>query len=274
MEQRLPQDQREMTYTLYLEPLGDIYLKSTRGSYESGSMSNVYIFSIVGIFIIVIACINFVNLTTARATERAKEVGVRKVIGASRGELALQFLGESVVICVISFVIALFLSALASPLFNMLCGKAVSVHLFSHVDHLLLLLAVALVIGLLAGFYPSAVLSNFKPVSVLKGRFISGKSGLALRKTLVVVQFAVSIILIAGTIVVYKQLYFMRHQQMGFDKEQQVILTYNQDNLINGQLPRMRQELESVPGVLAASASGRTRYTAMGRVHRIGKQGW
>ncbi|UYQ91786.1 ABC transporter permease [Chitinophaga horti] len=255
LEDRVPKDQRVMSYTLHLEPLKDVYLVSDRGGYESGNITNVYIFSVVGIFILVIACINFVNLTTARASERAKEVGVRKVIGATRRELATQFLGESIVICVISFFLALMLAALVSPLFNALCGKQVSVNLFSHGRLLLMLLAIALLIGVLAGVYPALVLSQFKPISVLKGRFVSTRSGLGLRKTLVVVQFTVSIILIAGTIIVYKQLYFMRHQEMGFANGQQLIVSYYEDQQVNKQLPRFKHELAQIPGVEAVSAS-------------------
>ncbi|WP_295128761.1 ABC transporter permease [uncultured Chitinophaga sp.] len=255
LEARLPKDQRDMKYALFLQPFTSVYYDTDRGAFENGNMTNVYIFSVIAIFILIIACINFVNLTTARAAERAKEVGVRKVIGASRSELAIQFLGESMMICLVSFVLALFFSALLSPLFNTLCGKEVSSNIFEHGSYLLLLFGVAILIGLLAGVYPALILSHFKPIAVLKGRFVSGKSGITLRKSLVVVQFTVSIMLIAGTIIVYKQLYFMRHQEMGFNKEQLVLLNYYGDNEVNKRLTTIKQELSEVPGVASVTAT-------------------
>lgn len=244
-----------MAYTLFLEPLENLYLKTERGGWAKGSMTNIYIFSVIALFILIIACINFVNLTTARATERAKEVGVRKVVGASKRELALQFLGESTVICLISFVLALVFSSLCGPLFNTLCGKEVTTSIFRHGGLLLLLLGVTLVIGLLAGIYPALVLTRFKPVSVLKGRFSSSRSGGTLRKSLVVVQFAVSIILIAGTIIVYKQLYYMQHLEMGFEKERLVMLNYYRDEEVNKHLEQIKHELSAVPGVQSVAAT-------------------
>ncbi|HEY6900684.1 MAG TPA: ABC transporter permease, partial [Puia sp.] len=159
----------QMYETLSLEPLRDIYLKSTRGGPVTGSIANVRIFSIVAAFILLIACVNFVNLTTARSTQRAKEVGIRKVVGAERFQLFRQFTMESLFITLLAFCLSLGLCNLALPLFNQLAGKTVNTNIFSHPQDIFLLFALSVGIGLLAGIYPSLVLSSFRPVSVLKG---------------------------------------------------------------------------------------------------------
>src|SRR6202012_556841 len=141
------------------------------------SMSNIYIFSIVAIFILLIACINFINLTTARATERAKEVGIRKVVGAAKNQLTAQFLGESVIICLIAFIFSVLLSYLLLPLFNNLSGKIISHNIFEH-GYILVLFVLSLLIGLLAGVYPALVLTSFNISTVLKGRFNASVKGI------------------------------------------------------------------------------------------------
>ncbi|MGN6194207.1 MAG: ABC transporter permease, partial [Ginsengibacter sp.] len=174
----------QMYPTLFLEPLRDVYLYSTRDDSKTGHIINVYIFSLVAIFILLIACINFINLTTARSTERAKEVGIRKVVGAGKKQLAAQFLGESVVLCLLAFVLTFFLSWLLLPLFNHLAGKTISTSIFEHWNYLILLFFSSIGIGVLAGIYPALVLSSFKPIVVLKGRFATGTRGIILRKGL------------------------------------------------------------------------------------------
>lgn len=241
----------QMFATLYLEPLLEVYLHSKRGGQEVGSISNVYIFSIVAIFILLIACINFINLTTARSVERAKEVGIRKVVGAAKGELASQFIGESVVLCLIAFVITVILSVLLLPLFNQLSGKVVSPGIFSNFYYILILLGISVSIGLLAGIYPAMVLSSFKPVLVLKGRFSSGTKGNLLRKSLVVAQFSISIALIIGTIVVYNQMDFMRNRDLGFSKDQMLILDTNDDPGKEA----FKQAVSALPGVKSTALS-------------------
>ncbi|MFD0793927.1 ABC transporter permease [Mucilaginibacter litoreus] len=241
----------KMFATLLLEPLKDVYLHSTRGGQETGSMSNVYIFSIVAVFILLIACINFINLTTARSVERAKEVGIRKVVGAAKGELAGQFIGESVVLCIIAFLITLALSALLLPTFNQLSGKVISPGIFSNSSYILILFVVAVIIGVLAGIYPAAVLTSFKPVMVLKGRFSAGTKGNLLRKSLVIVQFTVSIVLIIGTIIVYNQMNFMQNRDLGFSKDQ--MLVFSTDNDSGKQA--FKQAVDGIPGVKATTFS-------------------
>lgn len=242
---------QQMFYKLLLEPLKSVYLRSTRSGQESGSITNVYVFAIVAIFILLIACVNFVNLTTARSVERAKEVGIRKVVGAERSQLARQFIGESVILCLIAFLLTIVLSVLFLPLFNQLAGKTISAGIFSNWYYITLLFVTSVGIGLIAGLYPALVLSAFKPVLVLKGRFSSGNKGNALRKTLVIAQFTISIALIIGTIVVYTQMSFMQNRDLGFAKDQMLILDTNGDPAGTA----LKEAIASIPGVKSTAKS-------------------
>src|ERR1700712_228493 len=200
--------QMSMYPTLMLEKFPEAYLRSSRNDSNSGSIKNVYIFSVVAVFILLIACFNFVNLTTARSTERAKEVGIRKVVGAGRQQLTAQFLGESILVCLIAFLLTLGVTALLIPSFNLLAGKTLTTGVFSNPSFIGILFIASIGIGLMAGLYPALVLSSFKPVTVLKGRFSTGTKGIFLRKGLVIAQFTISIALIISTIVVYLQMSF------------------------------------------------------------------
>jgi putative ABC transport system permease protein len=240
----------QMYPTLLLEKLKEVYLRSNRES-SKGNLMNVYIFSIIALFILVIACINFINLTTARASERAKEVGIRKVAGAVRTQLARQFIGESVVISLIAFLLTLGLSSLLLSSFNQLAGKTISKGIFENGGLLLLLLATGIVIGLLAGIYPAFILSAFKPIEVLKGRFATGSRGGLLRKTLVISQFAISTALIIGTIIVYSQMSYMRNQSLGFNKDQVLVVNTERDK----NTAALQQAIARMPDVKATSLS-------------------
>ncbi|HLX67556.1 MAG TPA: ABC transporter permease, partial [Puia sp.] len=244
--------QGKMIPTLYLERLRDVYLRSTRDGSKTGNITNVYIFSIVGAFILLIAGINFVNLTTARSTERAREVGIRKVAGAGRGQLAWQFIGESVILCLLAYLLAVGCTLLLLSPFNNLAGKTISPGLFPPAEDLLILLGVAVFIGIAAGIYPALVLSGFQPVAVLKGRFATGGKGSILRKSLVVTQFTIATGLIIGTLVVYNQLNFMRSQDLGFDKNQKLIVDTQGDStkLV------FKEEVGRLPGVLSTAMAG------------------
>jgi putative ABC transport system permease protein len=248
--------QAQMTFTLDLEPMTSIYLRSKRGAPESGSLSNIYIFSVIALFILLIASINFINLATARSAERAKEVGIRKVVGADRKQLTGQFLGESVLLCMISFLVAVGLCVLLLPLFNQLSGKTISHGIFEHGSTVGMLLLIAIAIGLFAGIYPAMVLSGFRPIAVLKGSFVTGKKGAFLRKGLVVSQFVISIALITGTLVVYYQLTYMRSQDLGFVKQQQLVLNFDGDSTIQQHYETFKQQLAAIPNVLSATVSG------------------
>jgi putative ABC transport system permease protein len=239
--------QLQMYETLRLERLRDVYLRSKVDGFVTGSLRNVWIFSTIGVFILLIACINFVNLTTARSTERAKEVGVRKVIGAGRFQLARQFIGESVLICGLAFAMALLLAGAVMPVFNILSGKTVSAGVFSHPLGVAYLFGLSLLIGIIAGFYPSMVLSGFRPVTVLKGRFATGARGLLLRRALVVFQFVISTVLIVGTIVVYHQVHYMQTRDLGFAKDQELIIDTNFDPNKGA----FKASLAGIPGVLS-----------------------
>ncbi len=244
---------RGQDYNLYLMPLKDAYM-DPRGGLEQGSMSNVYTFSIVALFILLIAAINFINLTTARATERAKEVGVRKVIGAARSQLTIQFLGESVILCLISLIVATVLISLLLPMFNQLAGKTISDGIFEH-GYVFILVGIALLIGLVAGVYPALALSAFKPVVILKGRFSSSSKGALLRKSLVVFQFTISIVLIVGTLVVYNQISYMRNQPLGFEKTQRVTVNFGGDDNVTKNYQTIKNEFKSIPNVSMVSVS-------------------
>ncbi len=243
--------QYQMYPTLFLEPLRDVYLRSTRDGSKTGNINNVYIFSIIAVFILLIACINFINLTTARSAERAKEVGIRKVVGAAKTQLTKQFIGESIVLCLIAFVLTVIFSWLLLPLFNQLAGKTISDGIFSHPSYILLLFFAAIGIGLVAGIYPALVLSSFRPVIVLKGRFATGTRGIILRKGLVIAQFTISIALIIATIVVYNQMKYMRNQDLGFNKDQMLIIDSHGDPAKKA----FQQSLVGLPNIKSTALS-------------------
>src|SRR6185312_15186918 len=228
-----------------------IYLHTKREVAERGSIDNVRIFSVIGIFILILASINFINLTTARSVERAKEVGVRKAIGALRSQLSLQFIGESVILCLLAFILTVVLCGLLTPPFNQLAGKTISTGIFSNSSGPMTLLTLAVLVGVTAGIYPAAVLSSFRPVAVLKGRFVGGAQGAMLRKGLVVVQFGISILLLIGTAVVYSQLDFMRNGNLGFNKEQTIVIPTNSDK----NFAVFKQSLSDLPAVLSSTYS-------------------
>ncbi|WP_027391913.1 ABC transporter permease [Aquimarina latercula] len=237
--------QSKMFVTLNLEPLKSLYLESTRGGTGGGSMTNVYIFSIIAIFILLIASINFINLTTARSVERAKEVGIRKVMGAEKQQLSLQFIGESIITCLLAFLITTLLIIIILPFFNEIAGKIISEGLFSNYVNIIKLLGISLAIGIFAGIYPSIVLSSFKPIQVLKGNFSTGGKGVLLRKSLVIVQFTISIILITGTIIIYNQMKYMQNQELGFNKDRLLILEAESSK---SQLS-LKHAIDKIPGV-------------------------
>ncbi len=214
------------SYNYFLQPLQDIHLHShLRYEIEpAGNPLYVYIFSAVGLFILFIAGINFTNLATARSVKRAKEVGLRKVVGARRCQLISQFLGESLLMAVIAFALAMGMARLVLPLLNSLSGVALSFSDLFHGSAFLGMLGVALVVGLSAGIYPAFVLSAYRPVATLKGIVQSGAQRSFLRKAMVVLQFSISLVLIIGTLIIYQQLRFMKNQNLGFEKEQKIVL--------------------------------------------------
>ena len=203
-----------------LQPLDKVHLNSNflADLAGHGNAQNVYIFTVVAVFILVVACLNFMNLATARAARRAKEVGLRKVVGAVRPHLIAQFLAESLLVALLSLVLALLIIYLALPHFNTLGGKDLTLD-FTNVRMIAGLLGITIITGLLAGSYPALYLSGFVPATVLKGNFTGGGSGSLFRNTMVVIQFAVSISLIVGTTIVYRQLKYIQQLNLGYDKE-------------------------------------------------------
>ena len=213
----------------HLEPLTRIHLYSTNASEPepTGSITYVYIFAIVAIFLVLIASMNYMNLATARSTRRAREVGLRKVVGSRRGPLILQFLSESMVFTLISLLISIVLIIVLLPKFNLLAGKAFNIHVIYSPVVLLSLLAIILIVGILGGSYPAFFLSRFSPVTVLKGEVTQGSAGSLFRKILVVIQFTVSVIMIICTLVVFRQLNYMKTTDQGFDQKNVVGLQLN-----------------------------------------------
>lgn len=208
------------------EPLYDIYLKSTRGNGmgPSGSIDRVYLVSGIALFVILLACVNFINLATARSAYRAKEVGLRKVVGSSRSLLVGQFLTESFLFSVLSFILAVALVGLLMPLFNQLVGKSYSIVSLLNLPLLIALLFLLATIAILSGFYPAMILSSLRPSEVLKGKLQSSARGVQLRRVLVIFQFLISAVLIMCTWAVQDQLDFMKNRNLGFFGEQVVVL--------------------------------------------------
>ena len=233
---------------LHLLPLTSIHLQSNRGLEieANGNVNTVYILSAIAFFILIIACINFMNLTTAQSLKRAREVGIRKVVGSQRKQLVFQFLSESIVISFISLLFSILFLVLVVPAFNETSGKQLVINPLENGLIVLVLLVITLFVGLVAGMYPAFVLSGFKPVAVLKGKFIGNVGGQILRKGLVVFQFAIAFVILVGTYVVYSQLHYMINKDMGFDREQVLVLQMPRDS-INDTM--VKNELARVNGV-------------------------
>jgi putative ABC transport system permease protein len=244
--------EQKLRYKILLEPLESVYLHAEYvGGVEKGNAAYVYIFTAVAVFTMLIACINFVNLTTARSVERAKEVGMRKVVGAGRWRIAKQFICESVLICLIAFFVSVIFSAILIPHFNTLAGKEISQGIIADLSFVVMFLVVSIGIGVLAGMYPASVLSSFQPASVLKGNFKNSGKGVFLRKTLVISQFAVSITLMIGTLIIFNQMDYMQNKDLGFSKDQ--ILVMDTDADPNKEV--LRKSLSAINGAILASRS-------------------
>jgi putative ABC transport system permease protein len=243
-------------YLIELESLNDVYLKSDadRQPGETGSLSNVYVFSIIALFILVIAMINFMNLSTARSMERSKEVGIRKSIGAARGSLISQFLGESFVIVCLSMITAVCLVVISLPFMTGFTGKEFNIGLLVNWKSIPIILGGMVLIAFVAGSYPALVLSGFDPVHILKG-INKSAAGVNLRRGLVVFQFSLSILLIAVTIIVYTQMNHLLDKDLGFDKESMLVIDYNYDEAVNAKSQLLKTTLESNPSILSAAFS-------------------
>jgi putative ABC transport system permease protein len=257
-----------------LEPLTSIYLHSERdGQLErTGDVTYVYLFSGIGLFILLLACLNFMNLSTARSANRAKEVGLRKVVGAQRPQLMKQFIGESMILTFIALIFSLILVAFSMPIFNSISGKELTMTYFSSPHFLLGLASLFVFVSLIGGSYPAFFLSAFRPVDVLQGRLKRGTKSSVLRIALVSVQFTVSIVLIIGTLIVDKQLNFVRNRKLGYDKDHVIALRIRNEET-QKKYQAIKNELLKHPNILKLSASsslplGRNSFTAH---HAVGK---
>ena len=243
-----------LTYSLM--PLTDVHLHSDRVSEisPSGNIQYVYIFSAVALFILLMACVNFINLTTAKSGARAKEVGMRKVFGTDRKQLIFQFLLESIVMVLVAMVFALLIDFFAIPGFNQLAGKSLRFATLFTPAFLVMIILLPLLVGFIAGIYPAFFLSGFRPVQVLKGKLKMGGKSAKFRNGLVVFQFAISIILIIATIVVYRQLHYIQTKNIGFVKDQVLIL--NETGPLGDHAAAFKNELLKMPEIKEGSFSG------------------
>jgi putative ABC transport system permease protein len=244
---------------LYLQSLNDIHLYSNHIRYQTfnnrqGSINIIYTFSLIAIFIILIACINFMNLSTARSAKRAREVGIRKVLGSDKKNLIYQFLGESILISLLSLILAYFLVELVYPLFESILGDRIISSFYHELGFVAQLIGIAFVVGIISGSYPAFYLSSVLPVTTLKGSYTSSKSGAMLRKILVLVQFSIAIALIASTGIVMDQMRYIRNKNLGFNKEQIVYLKMN-TNEARRKIPIIKTELLNNANILNVSAT-------------------
>ena len=234
-----------------VQPITEIHLHSKleHEPEELGSMSYIWIFSAVAFFMMLIASINYMNLTTARSARRAKEIGIRKVTGCSKKQLVLQFLGESVITALVAVLLSFLLAMLLIPSFNTLSGKEFTLRTLFQPFNIFLLLGIGVFTGLVGGSYPAFYLSSFQPVSILKGALSKASGNINLRRTLVVLQFSISMIMLICTWVVYSQLSYLRKKDVGFNKDQVVIVTVNTGQDERGKINAMNNDFRSVAGV-------------------------
>ena len=242
-------------WNFVFQPLTGIYLGSQHIGNRVGpvgSRTHLYIFSVVALFILLIACINFMNLATARATSRAREVGVRKVLGSVRRNLVGQFMTEAMLQSVLAMVFAVGLAAALLVPFRQISAKPLDLNLLQTAWLPAALVLMTLIVGFLAGSYPSLYLSAFKPIEVLKGSIVSGRSGQRFRNGLVVLQFAISIALISCTLLVHNQMRFFRQTDVGFDKENVLVIS-NENDRLNNQAASFKEILQSRPQIVHAA---------------------
>ena len=248
--------QAGFTFLPFFQPLKDIHLRSADFIYDNavrGNETYVKALTIIALFVLVIACFNFVNLATARSFRRAKEIGVRKVIGAERKQLIIQFIGETILLSVLSMLLAIVATFLIVPLLNQFTGKSIQFNPFSNPILGLIIFAAGVVIGVIAGIYPALLLSGFQPIRVLKNMKLVGSGGGAwLRQSLVVIQFAISVLLIVSTTIVYRQTNFLNDKDLGFNKDQVVYFQVRGD--VESKLSAFEGELKRSPNIISLTA--------------------
>ena len=262
--------EQEKRIKFELQPVQDIHLHS-HNIYDTSSRGDirfVWLFGAVALFILILACINFINLSTAKSANRAKEVGLRKVVGSMRGNIVNQFLTESLLFSVFSFVLGIAIAAMFLPYFNQLSNKQLEFP-WQAWWFLPVMCGSSIVVGILAGLYPSFYLSSFKPIQVLKGNISLGSKSSGTRSSLVVFQFTISIILIIGTFVIYKQMSFMLNAKLGYDKEQVILIQGT--NTLGDRIKTFKNEIKGLPQVENATISD---YLPVNGTKRNGNAFW
>ena len=247
---------KEEANRYYHQKLTDIHLKADT-IFNFGPVNDIkyiYIFTAIALFILLIACMNYMNLSTARAAKRAKEVGIRKVVGAQRSQLTWQFLSESLILTFVSLIFALGIVYLLLPVFNTLMEREITINLFDNFSFLLILIGIGLGVGLISGSYPAFFMSNFKPVTSLRKRSFSKGKTAVFRNVLVVVQFAISIFLIISTIVISDQLSYIRNKKLGFTKDH-IIIVNMRDKAVREKTEVVKQELLKHSGIIGVTFS-------------------
>lgn len=257
VKKEVQQQDTQVEYIPYFQALKNIHLQSARFTYDNairGNESYVKALTLIALFVLIIACFNFINLATARSFKRAKEIGIRKVVGAYRQQLISQFIGETILLSVFSMIIAIIAVILIVPSLNQFTGKSIEFNPFTNPLLGLSLLTAGIVIGILAGIYPAMVLSSFQPIKVLKTMKVvqSDFSGALLRKSLVVIQFALSVLLIVCTIIVYRQTQYFNNKDLGFDKEQVLSFTIRGD--VDNNLESFKEELRRAASIVSVTS--------------------
>jgi len=253
------QETSDATFLPFFQQLKDIHLKSADFVYDNavrGNETYVRALSIIALFVLVIACFNFINLATARSFRRAKEIGVRKVVGADRKQLIFQFIGETVVLSVFSMLLATVVTFFIVPWLNQFTDKSIQFNPFTNPVLAVIIISAGIVIGMLAGIYPALVLSGFQPIRVLKNMKLAGSGGTSwLRHALVVIQFALSVLLIVSTIIVYRQTKYLNTKDLGFDKEQ-IVYFQVRDSLESNPktLETFKSELRTSPNIVSVTS--------------------
>ncbi len=281
-DKNLDANLKQKIKSFYLQPLRDIHLRSSSDPFteiepeNTGNILYLYVFSVIAVLVLLVACINFMNLATARSARRAHEVGLRKVVGAHKKQLIRQFMGESLFISVAALPAALSLSHLLIPAFNSLSGKGLGIEYLENPVVIPALLLIVLLVGFIAGSYPAFFLSSFLPVNVLKGKIHTGRSGGRLRKVLVVAQFAVSVGFMLGILVIVRQLNFMRSGDLGFSTENVVVvncLIPEQAQQRMSKMEVLKNEFRRHPGIedvaLASGAPSEIRGIVYGRTEAM-----
>lgn len=252
-----PEDFRflaQNNYGLKLQPITDIHLKSNlRWELEpNGNIEYVYMMIAAAILILIISCINFINLTTAQSAERAKEIGIRKTLGAFRKQLIFQFTGESVLVALSAMMVSLVMIELSFPFFNFITESQVH---YSISYLILILTGITLIAGILAGLYPSFYLSSIKPTAVLKGKFLQSPGGTKVRMAFTVFQFSASMVLICASVIIYNQLESVKHRSLGFDHEEVIVIPIKNRDALHGRYQELENEISKLPGVISVSAT-------------------